>query len=353
MSYKISIKKFPETSEVEITGEIAADVFESHRAHVLKELSSEIEVDGFRKGHVPQSVAEGKIPEMVLLEEMAQHAINDAYPQMLTEEKIDAIGRPTVELKKLAPNNPLGFTIRTAVMPEIALPDYKKIAKEKGEKVEAIVEDKEVEETIENILKSRAPRIPHEHTQGDDHTDHEDKIGPLPELNDEFVKSLGDFTDVADFKTKLRANIELEKENLAHEKNRITIIEAILAETKISVPQILIDQEIDRMVYRVKSDITSMGLSFDDYLKHMGKKEEEIRTEMIPDAKKRVQVELIISEIAHKENVVPDEAKRDEQVAELLKMYKEADVDRTRMYVENMLVNEQTLALLESFKDSK
>jgi predicted solute-binding protein len=50
----------------------------------------------------------------------------------------------------------------------------------------------------------------------------------------------------------------------------------------------------------------------------------------------------------HKENIKPDEKKRDEQVTELLNMYKEADQERTRAYVESMLVNEQTLAFLES-----
>ena len=103
------------------------------------------------------------------------------------------------------------------------------------------------------------------------------------------------------------------------------------------------------MIYRVKSDISMMGMQYEDYLKHMGKKEEDIRVEMENDAIKRVQMELLISEIAHKENIVPDEVKRDEQVAELLRMYKDADIERTRMYVENMLVNEQTLAFLESF----
>lgn len=347
-TYTITTTKFPEASEIEIKGEIHTEAFESHRDHVLKELAAEMEIDGFRKGHVPLHIAEQKIPEMVILEEMAQHAINEAYPKMLDEEKIDAIGRPAVQLTKIAKGNPLGFIIKTAVMPEVTLPDYKKIAEEKGKKVSIEVTDKEVEDTIENIRKSRAPRIPHEHKEGDDHTNHEDEIGPLPELTDEFVQSLGDFKTVDDFKIKLKANIALEKENHEKEKNRVEILEGILEKTEVSIPQILIEQELDRMLYRMKSDIAQMGLSYDDYLKYMGKSEEAMRKEFENDAKKRVQMELIIGEIAHKENIKPDEKKRDEQVTELLNMYKEADQERTRAYVESMLVNEQTLAFLES-----
>ena len=57
-------------------------------------------------------------------------ALNEHYPKIIEEEKIDAISRPEISITKLARKNPLGFKIKTAVLPEIKLPDYKNIAKD-------------------------------------------------------------------------------------------------------------------------------------------------------------------------------------------------------------------------------
>ena len=45
---------------------------------------------------------------------------------MIENEKLDVISRPVVSITKLARKNPLGFKIKTAVLPVIKLPDYKK-----------------------------------------------------------------------------------------------------------------------------------------------------------------------------------------------------------------------------------
>ena len=93
----------------------------------------------------------------------------------------------------------------------------------------------------------------------------------LPELNDEFVKSLGPFKDVVDFKEKLRENIKLEKENSQKEKTRLKIMEAIIEESTLEVPELLIKIEVDKIIYRMESDVTQMGLKFEEYLKHLKK----------------------------------------------------------------------------------
>src|SRR3989344_1148491 len=125
---KISIKKLPK-SEVEIEGELESEIFESYFAKALKKIGENFEVDGFRKSKVPENVLLSKIPEIQILEEMAQLALNEHYPKILEEEKIDAISRPEISIVKLARKNPLGFKIKTAILPEIKLADYKKVSK--------------------------------------------------------------------------------------------------------------------------------------------------------------------------------------------------------------------------------
>ncbi|MFA6353930.1 MAG: trigger factor [Candidatus Paceibacterota bacterium] len=349
---KIKITKLPK-SEVEIEGEIDAEIFESYFDNALKKLGKNFQVDGFRKGKVPENVMLSKIPEISILEEMAELALSEHYPKIIAEEKIDAISRPEISITKLARKNPLGFKIKTAILPEIKLPDYKGVAKKViGEITDAekstLVSDEELENTIMDIRKSRAPKVhmaEHEHKEGEEHVHPEPE---LSEFNDEFVKGLGPFKDIADFKNKLKENIKLEKENQLKEKTRLKIIEKIIEESTLDVPEILIEVELDKILYRMESDITQMGLKFEDYLKHLNKTVADLRKEFRNDGEKKAKFALILNEIAKEEKIIPDEAEVAKEVAHILEHYKDADPERAQMHAENVLTNEKIFQFLES-----
>lgn len=339
-----------ENSEVEIVGTLPANEFEEYRTRAILHLGEGMEIDGFRKGKASKEVLEKHIPEMALLEEMAELAIGDAYPKLLIEHTVDAIGRPAVQIIKIGKGSDLEFKIRTAVMPEITLPKYKEIAKKEGKKVEVTITDEEVAKSIEQIQKMRqeSTQKPHVHKEGEAHRDDETTEEPLPELTDEFVKGLGPFENVADFKNKLKENLKLEKEHGEHEKNRLAIIEKIISETKVAVPQILITAEIEKILYKMESDIARMGMKIEDYLKHTGKTVEALRTELTPDAEKHVKMELALKKIAEEENITPDETEMLAEINRLAEMYKGADPERTRAYVEMVLTHEAVFKFLEA-----
>ncbi len=354
MSYTATYKKLDE-GEAEFTGEIAAEKFDSYRSHAIGHVGGNMEVPGFRKGKAPESIIEKNVPEMAILEEMANHAIMDMYPKLLAEHKVEAIGSPAVQITKIAKGSPLGFIIKTAVMPEVTLPDYKKIAQAESKNESTDVTDEEFEKALLEVREMRAKGIKEniekenmakgianpEPTEGDAAKEE------LPELTDEYVKTLGNVENVEDFKTKFRENMKLEKENRAREANRLNIMEKILGETKTVIPKLLIEAELDRMMYRMKMDITGMGLSYEEYLKHLGKEEKVMRDELRADAEKRVKMELLIAEIAKKENVVPDAAETEKQVDEIMRGYPGADLERARAYVEQIQINEQVFKILE------
>lgn len=369
---KIKINKLPK-SEVEIEGELEAEVFESYWDKALHKIGENLEVDGFRKGKVPENVLLSKIPEAQILGEMAEMALSDYYPKILEEEKIDAISAPEISITKLARKNPLGFKIKTSTMPEVGLPDYKKIAKKaledtekEGKNTEAT--DQELEDTIMDIRKSRAKHVhiaetgeaedhKHEHKEGEAH-EHKDQASEvkdasmpdaeLPEFNDDFVRSLGPFKDVADFKDKLKENIKLEKENQAREKTRLKIIEEIIKELKIELPEVLVQVELDKILYRMESDITQMGLKFEDYLRHINKTIEDLRKEFRGDAEKKAKLALILNEIAKQEKIIADQEQVANEVAQILSHYKDADPERAKTYAENVLTNEKVFQFLEN-----
>jgi len=348
--YKVEIKD-TEGGEVEITGEIPVPILEEHRTKAIENLSKNIEIPGFRKGKVPEGVLVKKIGEMPILEEMAEYALAKAYPEILIENKIDAIGRPKVNITKIAKGESLGFKIQTAIMPEVSLPDYKNIAQEmssgrKKEKIE--VSEKEVDETIENILKQRA--AVKKDTEADSSAKDsplQDKDGKLPELNNEFVKTLGDFKDVEDFKKQIRENLRKEKEARAQQKNRMEILEAILGKTKAVLPSIIVESELEKMMSQFEGDIARMGLKFDEYLKHIKKTREDLRKEWRVDAEKRAKTQLIMNKIAVEEKIEAPKEEMEKQIKHLMEHYKDADPINVKTYIETILLNEEVFKLLE------
>ena len=141
----IEIKLLP-NSEVEIIGEISAEIFMSGWSNAIKEFSEKVEMDGFRKGKIPEDILIKNIGRGAVLEKMAVIALEKEYPKIISEHKIRAIGRPEITLTKLAENNPLGFKIKTSVLPEITLPDYKGIAKKIMAKKEEVSEENKAQE---------------------------------------------------------------------------------------------------------------------------------------------------------------------------------------------------------------
>jgi trigger factor len=352
---KIKITKLPK-SEIEIEGELEAEIFETYFAKALKKIGETVKLDGFRPGKIPESVLLSNIPEGQVLEEMAEMALGEHYPKIIEDEKIDAISRPEISITKLARKNPLGFKIKTAVLPEIKLADYKNIAKDtlsnltEAEK-NIIVSDEDMENTIMDIRKSRAQRehmAEHVHKEGEEHNHEAPKEEELPVFNDEFVQALGPFKDVADFKAKLKENIKLEKENQAKEKTRLKIIEKVIDDSSMETPEILVEVELDKILYRMESDITQMGLKFEDYLKHLNKTIDDLRKEFRTDAEKKAKLALVLNEIAKTEKIIADEADVEREVSAILEHYKEADPERARMHAENVLTNEKIFQFLET-----
>ena len=350
-AYESATLKKLDGSQIEITGSVSTEVLEKARPQALKEINNSINIDGFRKGMVPENVLVAKVGEMAILEEMAEIVLSKAYLDIIIDNKVAAIGKPTTQITKLAKGNPLEFKITTAVIPEITLPDCKKIAKEQIKKSpagEAEVTDKDIDDAILKIRKSHASHEGHDHEKMTPE-EHEKAIeAALPELTDDFVKKLGDFSDVPDFRTKLSAIIAEQKRDEAKEKLRLRIADAISEATKVELPEILIESELDRTESQFSADIERMGVKLDDYLKHAKKTLEEIRKEWRPHAEKKAKLQLILNAISDKENIKPEPSQVEEEVNHIVEHYKDADRERATTYAETVLTNEKVFNWLET-----
>jgi FKBP-type peptidyl-prolyl cis-trans isomerase (trigger factor) len=339
-----------EEGELEITGELAVAEFAKYREKALKNLGQDAKVDGFRPGHIPENVLVEQVGEEKVLWEMAQEALNDLYPQIVTENKIAALGRPEITITKIAPENPLGFKIKTAIMPEIKIADYKEIALSlSGEtSSEPEVSPEEVDKVLEDIRKSRATaeHAKHEHKEGEK-CEHE---AELPELNDDFAKSLGQFQTLDELKAKIKENLGLEKKNKAKDKKRVKIVEEVIAKSDLKIAKILVESEKDKMIAEMEGQIGQMGLNFEDYLTHLKKTKEELRDSWSKQARERVAFGLILGEVAHLEKITAPEDQLKNEVDYLKTQYKDIPEDRLRSYAAGLIVNEKVFEFLEGLK---
>jgi trigger factor len=339
----LSIKELPE-STIEVSATIPWEVFQSYEAEALKTLGANIELPGFRKGNVPADLLRKELGDELVLTEMAERAITHAYADILKEKEIVALGRPSVTINKIARDNELGFTLTTAIMPTVALPDYKAIAKGIPTIEPVAVTDEDVTKVIEELRELKA--YGHVHAPGTEHQHTE----TLPEVDDEFAKSFGNFNSVEELRAKVKENLVREKERDALDKRRLAIIDAISSQTEIAVPEALIKAEAEKMLAQIEMDVARAGHTLDAYLTETGKTREQLIEEYKPEAGKRAKMQLVISSIAKDAHITVADDELKTQVEHLIKTYPGADKERTEAYATMVLTNERVLDMLEAIK---
>ena len=355
----MEIKKL-DKSQVEINGEISAEEFNSFWKKAIEKLSNSVKIDGFRSGHIPEDVLIKNVGEGAVLDTAAELALQNNYPKLIIDNKIDAIGRPMITITKIAKGNPLGFKIVTAIIPHVTLPDYVSIAKnifEDNKKKEIRVEDKEVDDLILELRRRRArieSAAKEKAETGKDHAhsakEPEIKEEDLPPFDDAFVKTLGEFETVTDFREKMKENIKLEKESTAKESARYQVIEELNGKSEMELPDILVDNELSKGISQMRAEVEREGLEFEEYLKSIKKTVEEIRTESRPKAQKSVRYNLILKNIARKELITVPDKDVTKEANKLVEAYEGADLESAKIYVEDIMLNNKVFKFLENYK---
>lgn len=151
---KSEVKKLSK-SEIELEIEISKEEFTAFIDKATDKAGQDLEIEGFRKGKAPKGIIKEKVGQENILIGAADLAIKENYTKAVLENKIEPISQPEVSIIKLAPDNPLIFKAKTTILPEIELPDYRKIAKGVKKK-EVSVSEEEISNALKWLQKSRA-----------------------------------------------------------------------------------------------------------------------------------------------------------------------------------------------------
>jgi trigger factor len=181
---------------------------------------------------------------------------------------------------------------------------------------------------------------------------HEIKEKELPTLDDDFVKDISeDLNSVEEWKASIRK--ELEEKKAKHEENDFAnkVMNKILENTEIELPECMIDEAIDYKIQQLERNLASYyGIKFEDYIKYTGKTVEDFRNEKREEAIRDVKYELIITEIIKQEKI---EFTEEEFNAELDKIPEDQRTQESFNYTINSLLTQKLFNFLRENNNIK
>ncbi len=273
---------------IQITFTIPYKRIKEAEEKALTELGENTEVPGFRKGKAPPEKLKQQIPENTLLERTLSKILPKLTTELINKHKIKPAVYPKFELISAKLNESWQIRAVTCEIPQFEIGDYKKIVKGSSNAKQIWTPD-----------KGKA----------------EGKAKPTRE----------------------------EKEQ--------AVLKALLDSTKITIPQVLLDQEATSRLSRLLERIEKLGLTLDGYLASINKTAEVLRKEYKEQSRQSLVIDLILSKVAEKENIIVENNQIDAAIKASSadpELAKNLDTPEQRRVIESVLRRRATLDFLIS-----
>ena len=166
----------------------------------------------------------------------------------------------------------------------------------------------------------------------------------LPDADDDFARSMGDFTDLANLREEVEKRLKRNALDKARHAFSDRIIEYAVANATIDLPDVLLEQEVEVMHDEFRTALARQGITEEAYTKVSGKSHEDLHADFRPDAEKRVKVLLVLSRIAEEEGIEISDADVEAEIAKGRERYagdpklaKYFESERGRNYIRSTL----------------
>ena len=154
----------------------------------------------------------------------------------------------------------------------------------------------------------------------------------LPDIDDDFAQDVSDFDTLDEYKADLKKKIAERKEAEAKKQKETEAIEKIVADSKMDIPQAMIDTQVTRMAEDFAQRLQQQGLSLETYFKYTGLTAEKILDDMKPEAVKRIQNSLVLEAVAKAENIQVSDDEFNAELSKMAEMYK-MEVDKIKEFM--------------------
>lgn len=184
------------------------------------------------------------------------------------------------------------------------------------------------------------------------------RVKELPDLDDEFAKDVSEFDTLEEYKADVRKKLLERAEHMAHHENEDKVVGKVVENAAVDIPPVMIERQIDNLVYDFRMRLMYQGLELDKYLEVMGMDMNSFREQFKQRAEQEVKTQLVLDKISKVEAIVPTDEDTDNEIKRLAENYKQSEEDfRQHLkpddieYIRSTLVTRKTVDfLLENAK---
>lgn len=147
------------------------------------------------------------------------------------------------------------------------------------------------------------------------------KVKEYPEVDDDFAQDVSEFDTLDEYKADIRKNLEEKKAQEAEADKESKVIEAIVNDSEMDIPEKMIEAQCQQMVEEFAQNIAMQGISFEQYLQFTGGSVEQLTEQVKPQAEARIQSSLVLEAIVAAENIEATDEEYDEEVKKMAEKY--------------------------------
>ncbi len=152
-------------------------------------------------------------------------------------------------------------------------------------------------------------------------TVHEIKEKELPELDDEFASEVSEFDTLAEYREDVKKKLTEKKEADARTKKEDAVIEAIVNDSKMDIPEPMIETQARQMAQNYANNLQQQGLTLEQYFQFTGMNMESFLEQMKPGAKKRIESRLVLEAVAKEEGFEVTDEDIDNEINRMAEQY--------------------------------
>ncbi len=150
---------------------------------------------------------------------------------------------------------------------------------------------------------------------------HEIKVKELPKLDDEFAQDISEFDTLKEYKADLKKKMVEEKERAAKRAQEDEAIQAIIDDSKMDIPEPMLQLQCQQMVDGMAQQMAQQGLSMDQYFQFTGTSMDQLMEQVKPEATNRIKASLVLEAIAAKEKFEISEEDVEAEISKMAEMY--------------------------------
>ncbi len=187
------------------------------------------------------------------------------------------------------------------------------------------------------------------------------KVKELPELDDDFASDVSEYDTFAEYKESIVKRIADRKEADAKNAKEDAVIEAIIADATMDIPDAMVETQQRQMVEDFAQRIQSQGLSMEQYMQFTGLTPQALIEQVKPQAMKRIQSRLVLEAVVAAENIVASEEDFEAEVTKMAEAYQlEADKVKEmlgengkKQVMEDIAISKAVEFVVENAKEAK